>query len=474
MPDRQPRIPGLFEEPKPPRDEPKVWGVAALTRRIKRTLEAGFDAITVRGEITGLRPHSSGHLYLNLKERGAVLPAMMFRSDAMRLRFMPRDGMEVEATGTLTYYDPQGKLQLQMRRMAPAGEGALMVALQALKERLAAEGLFDADRKQSLPRYPSRIGLVTSPSGAAVRDLIQVLGRRWPAASVVLVPVRVQGEGAAIEIAEGVRALNRYGEVDLLIVGRGGGSFEDLYAFNEEPVVRAIAASRLPVVSAVGHETDTTLADLVADVRAPTPSAAAEIVVPDRIEIAGRVRSHHGRLQGTTLRAIQNKRTAVERVANRYGFRRPDLFLGREQQRLDDLSTRLGRAVLDRARVGTVAVERAQHALERHHPRQHLERTRLQLLRVEQRLSLVVPQRVRREQARVAALSRALAALDPTAVLGRGYALVRGPDGTLLRDTGTLGPGAPVLVQFANDRAHARVTSVEAGSPLDPPSEEST
>ena len=258
-----------------PAPDETILTVGGLTRRIKESLEGEFPALWVRGEISGFKRAESGHLYFALKEgREALIDCVMWRAGAARLGFEPRDGSEVEAFGGVTVYEPRGKYQLVARELRPAGLGALLLALEELKRKLQAEGLFDAARKRALPRYPARIGLVTSPVGAAVRDMIKVARSRWPGIGIVLAPVRVQGSGAAEEIAAAIARFNRYARVDLLIVGRGGGSLEDLWAFNEEPVVRAIAASQLPVIAAIGHEVDWTLADLAADVRAATPTMA--------------------------------------------------------------------------------------------------------------------------------------------------------------------------------------------------------
>src|SRR5262245_60050916 len=267
-----------------------ILSVSALTRLIRDTLGRTFPAVWVKGELSGFKRSDRGHLYFSLKEgTAALIDCVMWKTTAGRLSFEPRDGTEVEAFGAITVYEPRGRYQLVVEELRPGGLGALLLALEELKRRLQAEGLFDAARKRPLPRFPARIGLVTSPVGAAVRDMVKVLRARWPGIGIILAPVRVQGEGAAGEIAAAIERFNRYMKVDLLIVGRGGGSLEDLWAFNEEPVVRAIAGSGIPTISAVGHEVDWTLADLAADLRAATPSNAAEIAVRDRTEVAHRV-----------------------------------------------------------------------------------------------------------------------------------------------------------------------------------------
>src|SRR5262249_11996872 len=271
----------------------------------------------------------------------ALLECVMFKTAAGRLAFEPRDGTEVEAFGAISVYEPRGRYQLMAEHLRPGGLGALLLALEELKRRLQAEGLFDAARKRPLPRYPMRLGLVASPVGAAVRDLVKVLQSRWPSIGIVLAPVRVQGEGAAQEIAAAIDRFNRYAKVDLLIVGRGGGSLEDLWAFNEEAVVRAIATSRLPVISAVGHEVDWTLTDLVAGVRAATPSNAAEIAVRDHEEVRHRVAMLAARGAGALHRGLEDRRRRLRELTDKYGFRRQRDALGYWQQRVDDLVERL-------------------------------------------------------------------------------------------------------------------------------------
>jgi exodeoxyribonuclease VII large subunit len=317
--------------------EPKVYSVSELTGLVKNLIESTFGAVIVRGEISNYVLHSSGHRYFSIKDEGSTLRCVMFRSSGARLRFQPEDGMLVEAKGVLTVYERGGQYQLRVEGMTPAGLGSLQLALEALKKRLAAEGLFDEEHKRPLPQYPRRIGVVTSPTGAAVRDILRVLRRRFPAAEVVLCPVRVQGEGAAEEIALGVEAMNAHDIADVLIVGRGGGSLEDLWAFNEERVARAIFASETPVVSAVGHEIDFTISDLVADVRAPTPSAAAEIVVRDAAEIASGLAKERARLDGAMRKSIEDRRRELRRILSSYGFRRPLDRIREGSQRVDEL-----------------------------------------------------------------------------------------------------------------------------------------
>src|SRR5882762_631368 len=319
-----------------------VLSVSALTRLIKETLGQAFPAVWVKGELSGFKRSDRGHLYFSLKEgTTALIDCVMWSRTAARLGFEPRDGTEVEAFGAITVYEPRGRYQLVAEELRPGGLGALLLALEELKRRLQAEGLFDPAHKRPLPRYPMRIGLVTSPVGAAVRDLIKVLRSRWPGIGIVLAPVRVQGEGAAGEIAEAIERFNRYMKVDLLIVGRGGGSLEDLWAFNEEAVVRAVAGSRVPVISAVGHEVDWSLADLAADVRAATPSNAAEIAVRDHVEIRHRIEALEARAARALQLGLESRRRRLRELIEKYGFRRQRDALGYWQQRVDDLLERL-------------------------------------------------------------------------------------------------------------------------------------
>ena len=442
----------------------QVLTVSELTHRVAGTLEAEFPAVWVRGEISGFKRADSGHVYFDLKEgREAVLSCVIWRGPAGRLAFDPRDGMEVEAFGGIEVYAPRGKYQLIARELRPAGRGALLLALEELKRKLQAEGLFDASRKRALPRYPSRIGLVTSPGGAAVRDLVRVLRGRWPSIALVLAPVRVQGEGAAAEIAAAIRAFNRFRGVDLLIVGRGGGSLEDLWAFNEEPVVRAIALSELPVISAVGHEVDWTLADLAADVRAATPSHAAEIAVPERSEVARTVAALDGRLLRALRQSLGERRRRIESLVEKYGFRRIRDFFGLTQQRIDDARQRIARAlkrVLEDARERLSAV-RGRYGL-REWPRRLGELDeRTGALRA--RLEKVAQETSHARRRRLTACTDRLRALSPRLVLERGYCLARASDGTLVRATESLRVGERVTLEFARGEADARIEELRRG-----------
>ncbi|MGH7729704.1 MAG: exodeoxyribonuclease VII large subunit [Candidatus Eiseniibacteriota bacterium] len=441
-----------------------ILSVSALTRLIKDTLGQTFPAVWVKGELSGFKRSDRGHLYFSLKEgTTALLDCVMWKTPAGRLTFEPRDGTEVEAFGAITVYEPRGRYQLVVEELRPGGLGALLLALEELKRRLQAEGLFDAARKRPLPRFPGRVGLVTSPVGAAVRDLVKVLRTRWPGIGIVLAPVRVQGEGAAAEIAAAIARFNRYMKVDLLIVGRGGGSLEDLWAFNEEPVVRAIAGSRLPVISAVGHEVDWTLADLAADVRAATPSNAAELAVRDHVEVRRRIEALDARGVRALLQALEDRRRRLRELIEKYGFRRQRDVLGYWQQRVDDLLERLRVRLRDGLAAMRARLEGVQSRYGLREWPRALAARRVEVTALAERLTTVAVGVIHAARIRLAGYQDRLRALSPRLVMERGYCLVRRPDGTLLRVAAELAVGDPITVEFARGEADARVEAVRTG-----------
>ncbi len=325
--------------------------VSELIGRIRAALRDEIGLVRVTGEVSNLSLPTSGHCYFTLKDDTSQIRCVMFRSDFQRLRFSPQDGMQVVVTGQSDVYHARGSLQIRARSMTAAGEGALQKAFEQLKRKLQADGLFDVQRKRPLPRFPTRIALVTSSTGAAIRDLLNILSRRYPLAEVLMCPVQVQGVGAAIEIASTIRALNRVshrpdvGPVDVMIIGRGGGSAEDLWAFNEEVVARAIFESEIPIVSAVGHETDVTIADFVADVRAPTPSAAAELVVPDRKELVRQVQLLAAKARSAVAGLVARRRQQVLYMVKSHGMMRPRERIEQLYLQVDDLSGRMSSAI---------------------------------------------------------------------------------------------------------------------------------
>ncbi len=434
---------------------PKVFEVGELTREIRGVLEVTFDDVWVSGEISNFKHHSSGHIYFTLKDERAALSAAFFRQWNRMLRFVPREGDQVLVHGRISVYEPRGSYQILVDRMEPAGEGVRKLQLERLKAKLAAEGLFDPDRKRPLPPFPACIGVATSPNGAAIRDILSVTRRRFPNVRIVIAPCRVQGDGAAAEIAAAVRGLNRYGGCDVIIVGRGGGAIEDLWAFNEEPVCRAIAASKVPVVSAVGHETDTTLADMVADLRAPTPSAAAEIVVGNQADLREGILDAEERIVRAFERMLSERR---ERLAGlRVRLRDPKSRLQEKAQRVDELLARLesawGWAATRRRR----EVETLAQRLREQSPRKSLARRRVEVQRLADALGSAARLRQVELRGRLEREAARLEAMSPLAVLGRGYAIAFDESGAAVRDAAVLREGARVEVRVNQGRFQGRV-----------------
>ncbi len=405
--------------PQPLRE---VYTVSRLNREARAVLEANFPLLWVEGEISNLTRPRSGHIYFSLKDEFAQVRCAMFRMRAMNLSFSPKDGTKVMARVRVGLYEPRGDFQLVVDHMEEAGDGALRRAFEALKQRLGKEGLFDESRKRPLPELPRCIGVVTSPTGAAIRDILTVLKRRFPAIPVVIYPVAVQGEGAAREIAEAIRLAGRRKECDVLIVGRGGGSLEDLWAFNEEVVARAIHDSPLPVVSAVGHEVDFTIADFVADIRAPTPSAAAELLSPDREAWLSRLQRVEGRLTQLVQQQLRQRRQQLLWLGKR--LKHPGRRLQENAQRLDELEMRLAQAQQNLARHKRARLETLQARLERHSPMLRLHQLQQSQRELSRRLQQAMHLRLTQLQQRLATQAHALETVSPLATLSRGYAIV--------------------------------------------------
>ena len=455
-----------------PRDD-KPLSVTELTRRIKLLLEREVGAVWVAGEISNWRVAASGHAYFTLKDAQAQIDAVMWKGSLSRVRFEPENGLEVLAQGQVTVYEKQGRHQLVVADMQPRGLGALQLQFERLKARLQAEGVFDPAAKKPLPLLPRTIGIVTSPTGAAIRDMLNVIGRRFASVRVVLAPARVQGDGAAAEIAEGIRRLDAFG-VDVMIVGRGGGSLEDLWPFNEEAVARAVHAARTPVISAVGHETDFTLCDFAADLRAPTPSAAAELVVREQAALLERVTGAHRRVLRAVRRTAEGARMRLDRAARHYLLQRPDELLREARQEADNLRDRLAAAVTERLALCARRRDRAAHALALQSPEQRLGRMR------ERRAAAAALLARRgaaltdaRRQALRAAAGR-LNALSPLGILERGYALAWTlPERGLVRDAAALSVSDRLELRFGRGTAEVTVETIRpapegpghAGSP---------
>jgi exodeoxyribonuclease VII large subunit len=440
-------------------NERTVWTVSELSRRLAAALEERFPAVWVEGEISNFRVQASGHAYFTLKDEQAQLRCALFRTRAARIRFTPADGHHVLAFGALEVYAQRGEYSLVVELLEPRGLGALQLAFEQLKDRLGREGLFDQARKRALPRFPRKIGIVTSPSGAALRDMLRVIGRRFGEVHIVVAPARVQGDGAAQEVAQGIRELNALGGVDVIIVGRGGGSLEDLWAFNDEMLARTIAASKVPVVSAVGHEVDYTIADFVADLRAATPSQAAELVVREKQAVADSLADLTGRLRRAVSRRLRAQRDRLAAVRARRVLTDPHRPLLDWARRVDEATDRLqraARAALARARH---RAELATRDLRARNPVTRTRDDRRRLGHLAGRLDGALARLLDRRRHRVAGAAGRLNSLSPLAVLGRGYSLTLTPSGEIVRSARQVAVGDEVGVMLDEGSLAARVTA---------------
>jgi exodeoxyribonuclease VII large subunit len=451
--------------PQPPGDDQlsaprRVLSVTELTVKVRDLLEAELFEVWVEGELSNCRVWNTGHLYFTLKDESTQLRGFMFRSALRYLKFKPTDGTRVVARGKISVYEPKGEYQLVCEHLEPQGLGALQLAFDQLKKRLHAEGLFDSGRKRPLPALPRKIGIVTSLDGAAIRDIIKVLRRRYANAHLVIRPVRVQGDGAAIEIAQGLRQIGRVPGVDVVIVGRGGGSIEDLWAFNEEIVVRAIARSPVPVIAAVGHETDVTIADFVADVRAPTPSAAAELVVSRKDEFFGRIDRLRDRLRAAARGRVQRWSRRVHVADSRPAFAGLPGRVAMRGRHAAELTHVLARLV--RARLATRArrVQQLERQLATFDAGRRLAAIRTRLVGVDGRMRSAATRRQDRARAQFQETAGRLDTLSPLAVLGRGYAVAWNADTTrVLRDASAVASGDIIHVTLARGELECEVRS---------------
>lgn len=422
----------------------RIWRVADLVSAVRTTVERGYTDVWVEGEISNFRPADSGHLYFTLKDGDAQLRIVMFRSQARLLRFKPENGMQIIARGRVTIYDARGELQLSAEFLEPVGAGALQLAFEQLKNKLAAEGLFDPSRKKPIPQLPRRIGIVTSPRGAALQDMLNILARRHENLSILIYPAQVQGESASAEVAGGVRYFNRSKTVDVIVLARGGGSLEDLAAFNDEGLARVIAASHLPVISAVGHETDFTICDFVADLRAPTPSAAAELVVESKHQLAEHLAHLQQRLARATRYRLLMARTELTELAQHGAFARIQDLLGRRAQRLDELVFRLAGGFRESFRNYSRRLEVASARVHHFDFRRSLTISGSRLTAGAEALARAMRLEIGEHRARLSQLSGKLDALSPVKILERGYALVFDAEGNLVKDATRLKPSEQV------------------------------
>jgi exodeoxyribonuclease VII large subunit len=447
-----------------PRPVRRGMTVSQLTSRIQDVLEGQFADVWVEGEISNLTIPASGHWYFSLKDENAQVRAVLWKTAARLVKFRPRDGMKVLVRGGVRLYAPKGEYQISVEVVEPLGKGSLQQAYEDLKDRLDKEGLFAPSRKRKIPMLPRRIGIVTSPTGAVIQDIVRVLSARFANLEILIFPARVQGEGAAAEIVQGIRAFNKIPGVDVLIVARGGGSLEDLWPFNEEIVARALVASKVPTISAVGHETDFTIADFVADLRAPTPSAAAERVIQAKADLAERVLAVERRLHATLQLRLTRVRARVQAVTSHRVFAAERGRIHNHAQRVDDLVHRAGRG-LQRG------VERARDRMRRGNERldsfrwdRQIERRRDEVRRHERRLAERAQQTVADRRVAFSLLAGKLDSLSPLAVLSRGYALVWDERrGGLVRRAEALAPGDPLLIRVHDGEVRATVANKENG-----------
>ncbi|MBV9610431.1 MAG: exodeoxyribonuclease VII large subunit [Acidobacteria bacterium] len=439
----------------------KIWSVGDLVSSARTSLEREYTDVWVEGEISNFRGADSGHVYFTLKDGDAQLRTVMFRSQARLLRFRPTDGLRVLARGRVTIYEARGELQLMAEYLDPKGAGALQVAFEQLKAKLATEGLFDAARKKPIPALPRRIGVVTSPRGAALQDILNILRRRHESVGLLIYPAQVQGDAAAGEVRAGIAWFNRARNVDVIIVARGGGSLEDLAAFNDEGMARAIASSQIPVISAVGHETDFTIADLVADLRAPTPSAAAEMVIESKHQIEERVLGLQQRLGRAARYKLLMARQAVDEWARHAAFARIREFVGRRQQRVDDLVYRLGNAearILNqyRSRLDVASARMLHFDLRRQFAgiKRDLDARLAALVAAERKALLTRRSQFEQAEARLQALS-------PLSILDRGYALIFDAAGKLVKDSAQVEVGDQLSARVSRGKLGLRVDKKE-------------
>jgi len=446
----------------PAADPGEILTPSQLNTLARDLLEGAFPLIWVEGELGNVSRPSSGHLYFNLKDARAQVRCAMFKPKSGWLRFQPREGLRVLARGRLTLYEARGDYQLVLDHMEEAGEGALRRAFEELRARLAAEGLFDEGRKRRLPAYVRRLGVITSPSGAAVRDVLSVLGRRFPLADVEILPAPVQGSVAAAQIVSMLKRAGASGRYDALLLTRGGGSLEDLWAFNDEALARAIAASPVPVVSAVGHETDFSLADFAADLRAPTPSAAAELLVPDQREICARLAAVQRRIGALARQRLRQDAQRADRAALRLDAQRPRARLQLLRRREADARRRLESLWRTQQEQRRARLHRLAVALRAADPRRRLAVLRARLAALGPRPQAGIVRRLQRQTSHLRALARSLEAVSPLATVARGYAILQREDGHVVRNVGDAAVGEQLDARLTDGRLRLRVEGRES------------
>ena len=424
-------------------------------------LEGAFPTVLVEGEIGNLARPASGHVYFVLKDARASVRCALFRPKSQWLKFVPREGMQVLVRGRLTLYEPRGEYQLVLDGMEEAGEGALRRAFDTLKARLSEEGLFDAARKRALPAFPRRIGVLSSPSGAVIRDILSVLRRRFPLVEVELLPVPVQGEGAAAQIRAMLQRADTSARYDVLVLARGGGSLEDLWAFNDEALTRAVAACATPTVSAIGHETDFSLTDFASDLRAPTPSAAAELLVPDAAALRAGLARLQQRLRTLSDGGLRERAQRADRAFLRLYALRPQARLEAQRHRLERIQVRLASLITRRLQQDAGRLLTLAARLRAGHPRHRVERQRERLRALAGRPRTWIAQRLHHDALQLAGLARSLHAISPLATVARGYSILQGGDGSVIRSVDQVASGDHIHARVADGRLHLKVTDTK-------------
>ena len=445
-----------------PDTRPRALTVSELNHQARHLLESSFMQVWVEGELSGFSRPSSGHWYFSLKDQKCQIRCAMFRGANQRIRTLPREGDQIRIRGKVTLYENRGDFQIIVEHLEPAGLGALQQAFEALKARLQGEGLFDPARKKPIPATPRHIGVVTSPTGAAIHDILTVLKRRCPAIPVTLYPTAVQGQAATADIVQAIDRAQRHGLADVLIIGRGGGSLEDLWCFNEEAVARAIAACPIPTVSAVGHEVDVTIADFVADLRAPTPSAAAEKISPDQQDWLRRLTEQQGRLGQSARRLLQRLDNQLGHLSAR--LRDPRRELLEKAQRMDELELRLNKAIRDRLDQQKQKTDYLLQRMSAQSPRRTLKTASEQTQQLEERLTLAARHLLRQKDERLQHIAQTLHVVSPLATLGRGYAIVRDDQGRIVRKAGDLETGDQITARLGRGSVSAQVTEINSSS----------
>jgi len=447
-----------FEEAKTP--QRRIWKVSELAAELRLEVERAFSDLWIEGEISDLRPAASGHLYFTVKDDSAQLSVVLFRRQAMLLRFRPEDGLHILLRGKLSVYEQRGQMQIVAEDLEPMGAGSLQLAFEQVKRQLQREGLFDSERKKPLPSFPRCVGIVTSPSGAVIRDFVNVVSRRHAALQVLVYPALVQGESAAAEVAAGIAWFNRTQEVGMIVLARGGGSLEDLAPFNSEFLARAIAASKLPVVSAIGHETDFTIADFVADLRAPTPSAAAELITAAQHKVEERLEQLTQRLDRATRYALMQARERYAQLSAPAAFARMRDNLNLRQQRLDELSFRMESAWRRQLQTAAQRLQHLTSSVLRYDVSHRILLVRERLEALTARLLRAYSTLANSRRARFEALEKQLLSLSPLGVLNRGYALVYDESGDLVRDAAAVQPKQKLLTRVARGSIESSVTKI--------------